>query len=384
MKIIEITNVDFSLRHFLLPLMRAIRARGHEVIGVCAEGPLLDGVARRGLPRSSRLPLRPPRLAAGALAGVPRPGAAVSRGAAGPGACAHADQRLPRAAGGAVAGVPTRRLHLPRLPVQPPGLLAAPRAVGFAMEWLGRTGHRHVPDRSSRRRRTMRGACASPRRRGGRQRPRPRACSDPTRRRARASVRSLACRRTRWWCIAVSRLVWHKGYPELAAAMRAVPRRELWVVGRAAGPPTAVPTWPRCCATPASATRLRLLGYRDDVPALLAAADIFVLPSHFEGLPMSVIEAMLTGLPVVATNVRGPAEQVVPEATGLLVPAGDQSALAAALAGWCAICAACADGRGRPRAGAGTLRRGARCSRERWTCWGCRSNPARSHNGPPP
>ena len=48
--------------------------------------------------------------------------------------------------------------------------------------------------------------------------------------------------------------------------------------------------------------RLRLLGYRDDVPDLMAAADIFVLPSRFEGLPMSVIEAMLTGLPVVATT----------------------------------------------------------------------------------
>lgn len=78
--------------------------------------------------------------------------------------------------------------------------------------------------------------------------------------------------------------------------------------------------------------RLRLLGYRDDVPDLMAAADIFVLPSRFEGLPMSVIEAMLTGLPVVATNVRGPAEQVVPEVTGLLVPPGNASALAAALA----------------------------------------------------
>ena len=71
--------------------------------------------------------------------------------------------------------------------------------------------------------------------------------------------------------------------------------------------------------------RLRLLGYRDDVAALLAAADIFVLPSRFEGLPMSVIEAMLTGLPVVATDVRGPREQVVPEVTGLLVPPGDAS-----------------------------------------------------------
>jgi glycosyltransferase involved in cell wall biosynthesis len=46
---------------------------------------------------------------------------------------------------------------------------------------------------------------------------------------------------------------------------------------------------------------------------------------------MSVIEAMLTGLPVVAANVRGPAEQVVPEVTGLLVPPGDAPALAAAL-----------------------------------------------------
>ncbi|HTN09345.1 MAG TPA: glycosyltransferase family 1 protein, partial [Acetobacteraceae bacterium] len=42
MKVIEVTNVDFSLRHFLLPLMRGIRARGHEVIGVASEGPLLD------------------------------------------------------------------------------------------------------------------------------------------------------------------------------------------------------------------------------------------------------------------------------------------------------------------------------------------------------
>jgi len=46
---------------------------------------------------------------------------------------------------------------------------------------------------------------------------------------------------------------------------------------------------------------------------------------------MSVIEAMLCGLPVVAADVRGPAEQVVPEVTGLLVPPGDTPALAAAL-----------------------------------------------------
>ena len=77
--------------------------------------------------------------------------------------------------------------------------------------------------------------------------------------------------------------------------------------------------------------RLRLPGYRADVAAVLAAADIFVLPSYFEGLPMSVIEAMLTGLPVVATAIRGPREQVVPDVTGLLVPARAVAPLTAAL-----------------------------------------------------
>ena len=81
----------------------------------------------------------------------------------------------------------------------------------------------------------------------------------------------------------------------------------------------------------AATGRLRLLGYRADVAALLAAADIFVLPSHFEGLPMSVIEAMLAGLPVVATDIRGPREQVVDGETGLLVPVRDATSLAGAL-----------------------------------------------------
>ena len=42
MKVIQVTNVDFALRHFLLPLMRGARARGHEVIGASADGPLLE------------------------------------------------------------------------------------------------------------------------------------------------------------------------------------------------------------------------------------------------------------------------------------------------------------------------------------------------------
>src|SRR5262249_2394383 len=66
--------------------------------------------------------------------------------------------------------------------------------------------------------------------------------------------------------------------------------------------------------------------------ALMRAADIYTLPSHREGMPRSVIEAMMTGLPVVGTDIRGTREEVVERETGTLVPVGDAQALTAALA----------------------------------------------------
>ena len=77
--------------------------------------------------------------------------------------------------------------------------------------------------------------------------------------------------------------------------------------------------------------RCVFLGHRSDVPALLAAADVFVLPSLFEGLPISVLEAMAAERPVIATAVGGTDEAVVDGATGLLVPPRDAVALAAAI-----------------------------------------------------
>jgi glycosyltransferase involved in cell wall biosynthesis len=77
--------------------------------------------------------------------------------------------------------------------------------------------------------------------------------------------------------------------------------------------------------------RIRLLGERADVPALLADADVFVLSSRSEGLPLSVLEAMAAGLPVVASDVGGVHELVVGGETGLLVRPGDPDELAAAL-----------------------------------------------------
>lgn len=77
--------------------------------------------------------------------------------------------------------------------------------------------------------------------------------------------------------------------------------------------------------------RVEFLGRRDDVPALLRHADIFVLSSLREGLPLVVLEAMMSALPVVASNVGGIGEAVVHDRTGLLVPPRDPAALAAAL-----------------------------------------------------
>lgn len=76
---------------------------------------------------------------------------------------------------------------------------------------------------------------------------------------------------------------------------------------------------------------VRFLGHRDDVPRLLAAADLLVLPSLYEGLPNVVLEAMRFSKPVVATSAPGTTEVVSHERTGLLVPPQNPPALAQAL-----------------------------------------------------
>ena len=80
------------------------------------------------------------------------------------------------------------------------------------------------------------------------------------------------------------------------------------------------------------ADRVLLLGVRRDVPRLLAAADVFVLASDREGLPIAVLEAMAAARPVVATAVGNLPDVIRDGATGRLVPPGDCAALAAALA----------------------------------------------------
>ncbi|MBM3474815.1 MAG: glycosyltransferase [Armatimonadetes bacterium] len=76
---------------------------------------------------------------------------------------------------------------------------------------------------------------------------------------------------------------------------------------------------------------VQLLAKRTDVPDLLGASDVSVLSSRWEGLPMTILEAMAAGKPVVTTNVGGCAEAVVDHETGLVVPPENPEALADAL-----------------------------------------------------
>ncbi|MCA1685550.1 MAG: glycosyltransferase, partial [Planctomycetia bacterium] len=91
-----------------------------------------------------------------------------------------------------------------------------------------------------------------------------------------------------------------------------------WLVGRLAG-------------SPGLAARVHLLGPRGDVPALLKAADLLVLPSLWEGMPNVVLEAMAARRASVATAVEGSVDLVVSGSTGWLVPPADPDALARAL-----------------------------------------------------
>lgn len=137
--------------------------------------------------------------------------------------------------------------------------------------------------------------------------------------------------------VMMGRLVREKGYGDLLEAWARVlgrfPEARLLCVGPALeSDRDDFSAEARRLTTGAAMSRSVIFaGMREDVPRLLRAADLFVLPSWREGMPRSILEAMACGRPVVATNIRGCREEVVEGETGLLAPAHDVPALATAI-----------------------------------------------------
>jgi glycosyltransferase involved in cell wall biosynthesis len=334
MKVCQLTAVDFSLYHFLLPLMQAMAAAGHEVVGVSSDGPLLAEVRKAGIRVETAPIARSFNLAAHFRAY--RALVALFRRERFD--LVHVHTPVASLIGRLAAW----RAGVPRIVYTAHGFyfhehMAWPKRWAFmALEWLaGRVTdvlftQAEEDAATARCAGLIRGTLVEAIGNGVD----PLAfhpAADPAERRGlRAAIGTPDDAVV---IVMIGRLVAEKGYPELFQAMRHVDA-ELWVVGERLASDHASSIDDAIAAAardPALARRIRFLGYRRDVPALLRAADIFTLPSHREGMPRSIIEAMMTGLPVVATDIRGSREEVVAEETGALVPVNDAAALAAAL-----------------------------------------------------
>lgn len=132
--------------------------------------------------------------------------------------------------------------------------------------------------------------------------------------------------------LAVGRQEWQKGHDTLIAATAALARRwpdlTVLVAGREGNRSAAL----RAAATQAGvADRVRLLGFRDDVADLLAAADVFAFPSRWEGLGSTLLEAMALETPIVASDLPA-VREILADTQARLVAPSNQAILADAIA----------------------------------------------------
>jgi glycosyltransferase involved in cell wall biosynthesis len=336
MKICQLCAVDFTLHHFLMPLMRAQRDAGHDVVGACARGGLTPKIEAEGF-RVIDVPIQRSSNPI-ALLRAYRALKAIF-------AAERFDMVHVHTPVAALAGRPAAKAagvghvvytahgfyfheHMP----------TPKRALHVGLEWFGGRFTDVLFTQAEEDAATARrlGLC-----KGGTieaigngsdpAKFRPATPDEDTRARLRTALGTPMDKPV---VAMIGRLVAEKGYPELFRAMKRAPDAELWVVGdRLAsdhaqsieGDINAVE------ADPELSKRIRFLGYRADVPEILRAVDAFTLPSHREGMPRSIVEAMLSGLPVIATDIRGSREEVIDGETGLLVPLRDEIALGEAL-----------------------------------------------------
>ncbi|STO07072.1 glycosyltransferase family 4 protein [Exiguobacterium aurantiacum] len=133
----------------------------------------------------------------------------------------------------------------------------------------------------------------------------------------------------------VGRLVQEKGILDLLEAFADLSKRHpgatLTIAGELLPNERDQETGKRVEAYLADNPNVHYAGFVTDTPTLFNNHDVFLLPSYREGLPRSILEAMASGLPVIATNIRGCREEVIDHETGYLVPVADPSALTAAM-----------------------------------------------------
>lgn len=127
--------------------------------------------------------------------------------------------------------------------------------------------------------------------------------------------------------LAAGRLHVNKAFDTLFYALAKVPDAVLWLAGD--GPEKEA--LQNLCSELGLNERIRFLGWRNDVAALMQAADIFVCPSRHEGLGSIVMESWFNGCPIIATNSQGPGELIEDGCTGLVTPVDDVAALSDAM-----------------------------------------------------
>jgi len=131
--------------------------------------------------------------------------------------------------------------------------------------------------------------------------------------------------------LAVGRFEVAKDYPNMLRAFAQVRERHPDVLLLLVGRGSLQPETEALTQELVSAGNVRFLGVRRDVPALLSAADGYLMSSAWEGMPIVLLEAAAAGLPIVATRVGGNPEVVLDEETGFLVPPRNSDALAGAM-----------------------------------------------------
>ena len=129
--------------------------------------------------------------------------------------------------------------------------------------------------------------------------------------------------------IVVANLVAYKGHEDFLKALSIIIRHASKVTVLFAGEDRGIKSHLEALAATLNiSSHIRFLGQRNDIPQLLAASDLSVLPSHEEGFSNVILESMAAGLPLVATHVGGNPEAIVNGETGWLVPPRDPGALA--------------------------------------------------------